>query len=167
MPARARRGPWRPGHGRTARCPRTTARTSCVTPIMRSLAISVASTPAPLADRAAARPGRGLAVQLGHPAHQLLRCHVLHVRGDGPPVPERVHNVAVPVTVELVLRGTLHGRAELYGPCDDRIHVLDVDEQRSRGAGQPTGRWRLGSPLRVLILDDDDRIPDLDLGMGD
>jgi hypothetical protein len=33
--------------------------------------------------------------------------------------------------------------------------------------GNATGRRRLGSPLRRLILDDDHRIPDLDLGVGD
>src|SRR5262249_17467046 len=109
----------------------------------------------------------GLAVQLGHPPHHLLRRHVLHVRRDGPPVPERVHDVAVPVAVELVLRGTLQRRAKLHCSCDNGIHVVDVDEHRSRGAVQATGRRGLGPPLRVLILDDDDRIADLDLGMGD
>src|SRR5262249_22444993 len=43
----------------------------------------------------------------------------------------------------------------------------DIDEQRRRRAGQATGRRRLGPPLRVLILDDDDRVPDLDFGVGD
>src|SRR5215469_12397215 len=37
----------------------------------------------------------GLAEQLGHPPDHLLRRHVLHVRRDGPSVPERVHDVAV------------------------------------------------------------------------
>src|SRR5262245_4189222 len=109
----------------------------------------------------------GLAVQLGHPPHHLLRSHVLHVRRDGPPVPEGVHHVAVPVAVELGFRRAPQLRAKLHRSCDDGIHVLDIDEQRRRRAGQATGRRCLGPPLRVLILDDDDRVPDLDFGVGD
>src|SRR5262249_55829120 len=87
-----------------------------------------------LGSTAPARPGSGLAVQLGHPPHHLLRRYVLDVRRDGPPVPEGVHDVAVPVAVELVLRWALQRRAKLHCSCDDGIHVLDIDEQRRRGA---------------------------------
>src|SRR5215470_5944000 len=121
MPALARPGPWPPRQWRTARCPRTTAHTSCVTPFVGPLATSGAP-----ASTAPAGPGTGLAVQLGHPPHHLLWRHVLHVRRDGPPVPERVHDVPVPVAVELVLGGTLQRRAALHGPGEDGIYVLDV-----------------------------------------
>jgi len=53
-------------------------------------------------------------------------------------VPERIDDVPVPVTVELILRGALHGRPELRGAGDDRVNVLDVDEQEGRRAGQAT-----------------------------
>src|SRR5690349_21305009 len=49
----------------------------------------------------------GLAAQLSHPPRHLLARHILHVRRDGPPVPERIDDVPVPVTVELVLRGAV------------------------------------------------------------
>src|ERR1700730_3993957 len=108
-----------------------------------------------------------LAVQLGHPPHHLLRRHILHMRRDGPPVPERINDVAVPVTVELILRRALQCRAECHGVGYDRVDVLNVDEQGRWRAGQAAGRWCLGPALRVLVLDDHDGIPDLDLGVGD
>src|SRR5205807_6250300 len=86
----------------------------------------------------------GLAVQLGHPPCHLVRRHVLHMRRDGPPAPERIDDVPVPVTVELVLRLALHLRSEFGGAGDDRVDVLYVDEQRRRRAGQAAGRRRLG-----------------------
>src|SRR5215211_5351154 len=109
----------------------------------------------------------GLAVQLGHPARHLLRRHVLHVRRDRPPMPEGVHDMAVAVAVELVLGGPLEDCAKLHRARDHRVHMLDVDEQRRRGTGDATGRRRLAALLRDLVLDDDDRVPDLDLGVGD
>jgi hypothetical protein len=47
-------------------------------------------------------------------------------------MPERVDDVAVPVAVELVLRGTNQRRAEFHGSRDHLVHMLDVDEQRGR-----------------------------------
>ena len=41
------------------------------------------------------------------------------MRRDGPPVPERVDDVSVPVSVELVLRGALYRRAEFRGAGED------------------------------------------------
>src|SRR5215469_12085159 len=108
-----------------------------------------------------------LAEQLGHPPCHLLRRHVFHVRGDGPPVPERVGDVPVAVTVELVLRGALHRRAEFGSARDDRVDVIDVNEQVRGKPGQATRRWCLGSALRVLVLDDHHGVTDLDLGMED
>src|SRR5262249_18486452 len=43
----------------------------------------------------------------------------------------------------------------------------DVDVQRRGRAGQATGRRCLGPALRVLVLNDHDGIPDLDLGVRD
>src|SRR5918996_1868972 len=108
-----------------------------------------------------------LVLQLRHPSHHLVRSHVLHVRRNRPSMSERVHDVTVPVAVELVLRGTLKRRAELHGARDDLVHVLDIDEQERWGAGNAAGRRCRGPPFGVLILDDDDRITDLDLGVGD
>jgi hypothetical protein len=54
-------------------------------------------------------------------------------------VPERIDDVAVAVTVELVAGGTLNGRPELLGPRDRRIDVLDVDEQCDRRAFESEG----------------------------
>src|SRR5438477_7464983 len=93
------------------------------------------------------------------------RADVLHVAGDGPAVPERVDDERVPVTVELVLRGALHGRAALDRPCHRRVHVLDVDELEHRSTRQATGRRSGRTPLPVLVLDDDRRVADLDLGV--
>src|SRR5262245_13704915 len=63
----------------------------------------------------------GLAVQRGHPPPHLLRCYILDVRCDGPPVPERVDDVAVAVAVELILRGALHRRPQFRRAGDDRV----------------------------------------------
>src|SRR4030095_14379181 len=100
----------------------------------------------------------GVAVQLRPPSGHLLRRHVLDVGGDGPSVPERVHDVPVPVAVALVLGGALQGRAPPRPPPADPVAVLEVDEQRGRRAGNPAGRRRLGAPLRDLVLDDHHRV---------
>src|SRR5215831_11984152 len=63
----------------------------------------------------------GLAEQLGHPPRQFVRRHVLRMRRDGPPVPERIDDVPVPVSVELVLRRALHRRPEFRRAGDDRV----------------------------------------------
>lgn len=59
-------------------------------------------------------------------------------------MPERVDDVPVPVAVELVLRGSLDGRAEFRGAGDDRVDILDVDEQVGGEPGQAAGRRCLG-----------------------
>jgi hypothetical protein len=57
-------------------------------------------------------------------------------------------------------------RAELHRPRDNVVHVLNVDVKESGGAGKVVGR-RFGPLFRGLLLDNEDRITDLDLGMGD
>ena len=59
------------------------------------------------------------------------------------PCPNGVHDEAVPVTVELVLRSPPRPRAERDGPGHHGVDVLDVDELELRGAGQATGRGAL------------------------
>src|SRR5205823_6067028 len=109
----------------------------------------------------------GLFEQSGQSAGQLLGTYVLHVRGDGPAVPERIDDEGVPVAVELIFRSALHGRAEFDGPRHHGVDILDVDELEDWAAGQAAGRWGLRSVLRVLVRNDDHRVADLDLGVGD
>src|SRR6202000_983870 len=85
-----------------------------------------------------------LAVRLGHPPRHLLARHILYVRGDGPPMPEWIDDVPVPVSVELVLGGALQRCSEFHRAGDDRVDVLDVDEQEGRKAGQAAGRRGFG-----------------------
>jgi hypothetical protein len=80
---------------------------------------------------------------------------------------ERVDDVTIPVAEKLVLRGPLQLCAALHRPRDNVVDVLDVDKKESRGAGKAASWRRFGPPLRGLLLDNDDRITDLDLSVGD
>ena len=72
----------------------------------------------------------------GVEARHLLPGHIPHVRRDGPPVPERIDDVPVPVTVELVLRGALQRRSEFHRAGDDRVDVLDIEHQADWSSAQ-------------------------------
>src|SRR5205823_14622457 len=76
----------------------------------------------------------------GGTALQLFGRNVLDVRGDVPDVPERVFDAARAVAVELIRDGSRQLCACLYSLIDQRIYVLDVDEETD---------WRTAERLRA------------------
>ena len=70
------------------------------------------------------------------------------------------------VAVELVLGGTLEFGAELHRPVNHSVRVLDVNEQEAGRALDSVRRRCLRPSLRRFVLDDDDRIANLDFGVG-
>src|SRR5205085_1051267 len=101
----------------------------------------------------------------GGAALQLFGRNVLDVRGDVPDVPERVFHATSAVAVELILDGSRQLRACLHCSIDQRIYVLDVDEETDWRAAERLRAARTN--LRVLVCEHDVRIADLDLGVTD
>ena len=101
----------------------------------------------------------------GGTALQLFGRNVLDVRGDVPDVPERVFDAARAVAVELIRDGSRQLCACLYSLIDQRIYVLDVDEETDWRAAERLRAARTN--LRVLVREHDVRIADLDLGVPD
>ena len=82
-------------------------------------------------------------------------------------MPERVDDEAVPFAVELVLGRALEGGAEPHGPFDHGVDVLDVDVEKGGRTVETVGRRGLGASVRRGVLDDDYRVADHNLGVGD
>src|SRR5437588_3101003 len=69
-------------------------------------------------------------------------CALPILRRDDPPVPERIHDEAIPVTVELILRATPQCRAQLDGPRHRGVDVLDIDELERSEERRVGKEWR-------------------------
>src|SRR5215469_8343360 len=87
--------------------------------------------------------------------------------GNRPPMPERVDDIPVAITVELVLRRTLELSAELHCLFDYRVDILDVQEEREWRPFNTFGLRRLGAAVGKFILDNEHRIANLNLGVSD
>jgi len=62
-----------------------------------------------------------------NPSRELLREHVLDVRGDVPDVPEWILERAVPIAVELILHRPNHLGAGGNRPARQRIDPFDIE----------------------------------------
>src|SRR5215211_257675 len=109
---------------------------------------------------------------LGHAGHCLLATlgdllgrQVFLVRGDRPLMPEWVLDAAEAIAPEHVFYRHRHRRAGIDGFLHGGVDVLRVDKEARADSSELLRR--LGRRLRKRIGEHDQRVPDLDLGVGD
>src|SRR5215471_19912793 len=102
---------------------------------------------------------RELLEEIGLTPLHLFAGEVFLVRGEGPPVSERIDDAPAPIAPELIADGHGHLAAGRHRPIEQGVAVLDVDPKGGRRAAQGFGAFR----AHHRVVEHHARITDPDL----